>query len=420
MHVWRGRICRVLTVLVFAHGAWLCWRNFGFQLARLRWALHQAPAMPYPGCPTSFCDFAVFWAAGRLSGHPALIYNAPDFFTAAARIVAQGVPPGALMYPPSMLPLLFVLSRLPLAAAYYVFMAASLTAAIILLRRARIPWFCIIAGLLSPAALWCMYLGQFGILCAAILFAGLAALESAPVRGGALLSLLCVKPQYAMLAPVVILARRSRGAMLGALTAGLALVAVSGFWFGWVAWPAFLGGGGQTIRALLQAPFASSPGRAGVSVFWMARSLGAADGAAYALQAISAGVAALCAWQLWRRDDVPRDARLAMTTCLALLPSPYGYTDDMVGYSVACLLLMRRDAPLANLLLALLWHAPGYAGQFETKFGFVPTPLCIAAVLIIGWWQARRRNIMPASRVRGGRRASPVLSVAPGPFHRFR
>jgi len=399
MHIWRNRLCQFLTFLVFAHGAWLGCRSLGLQLARLRWALHLAPAPAYPGCPTSFCDFAVFWAAGRLSAHPALIYNAPDFFPAAARIVGQGVPPGALMYPPAMLPLLYLMSRLPLAAAYYAFVAAAIAAAVVLLRRARIPWPCIGAGLLSPAALWCVYLGQFGILCAGLLAAGLAALDSKPGRGGALLALLAMKPQYAMLSPAVILARRSQNVVLGAAVAGLALLAVSGLWFGWGAWTAFLGGGGETIRGLLQGPFASSPGRAGASAFWMARSLGASLSTAYGLQAVAALVGAWCAWQLWRRDDVPRNTRIAITLCLALLPSPYGYTDDMVGYSIACVLLMRGGAPVTNLLLALLWHAPGYIGQFETKSGFVAAPLCVIVVALIGWWQLRRREIMPAAQV---------------------
>ena len=49
MHAWRRRVCEVLTLLVFAHGAWLFCRNFGAQWVRLRWALHYVPAGPLPG-----------------------------------------------------------------------------------------------------------------------------------------------------------------------------------------------------------------------------------------------------------------------------------------------------------------------------------------------------------------------------------
>jgi hypothetical protein len=415
MHAWRRRVCEVLTLLVFAHGAWLFCRNFGAQWVRLRWALHYVPAGPLPGGPRSFGDFTVFWLAGRLSAHPALLYKGPLFLSASAQMMPHASFTAPFIYPPPALPLLYLISRLPLAGAYYAFMAGSILAAVVLLRRAGISWLCIIAGLLSPAGLWCMYLGQYGILCGGVLLAGLAALESRPVRAGVLFGLLCIKPQYLLLAPIIILARRNYRALLGAGIAAAALLAVSGLCFGG-AWGAFLGPGMEAIRGQMLSRLGIS--QVGISVFWMMRSLGAGLHEADALQAVCAAFAAIYAWQLWSREDSPRIERAAITLCLALLATPYGYAYDMVGYSFACVLLMRRGAAVANLLLALLWHAPADVGPLEMKFGLVAAPLCIFAVILIGWW--RLRETSPASRRRGARRSAQVLSLAPGPFHRFR
>lgn len=395
MHAIRHHLCQAITLLAFADGAWLLCRSFGQQAARL---LHHTAAPPYPGCPDPYCDFSVFWLAGRLTARSgaAAVYHAPEFFAAAAQMLPHETYGLPFMYPPPMLPLIYLISRPPLAAGYYAFVLLATAAAILFLRRAKIPWPCIAAGLLSPAGLWCLYLGQFAILCTGILIAGLAALETQPALAGALLAALCIKPQYAMLAPILLLARRSPAALLAAAFTGLALLALSLAGFGWGAWTAFLGSGSETIRSLLAGPFAASPGgREGTSAFWMVRSLGAGPSAAYALQTVSAALACLCAWRLWHRNDLPRNTRIAITLCLALLATPYGYTDDMVGYSIACTLLMRRDSPGTTALLALLWLAPAYIGHFTMAFGFLPTPLCIIAVALIGWRQDASRRSAP-------------------------
>jgi hypothetical protein len=91
----------------------------------------------------------------------------------------------------------------------------------------------------------------------------------------------------------------------------------------------------------------------------------------------------------------------------------------MVGYSIACALLMRRDSPGSTLLLALLWLAPAYIGHFAVTFGFLPTPFCSIAVALIGWQRAGQDPI-PALPALTGRRDAPVLFASQSPSHRFR
>jgi hypothetical protein len=169
------------------------------------------------------------------------------------------------------------------------------------------------------------------------------------------------------------------------------------------------------IQGWLQRPFGSDE-LLGTSVFWMARSFGAELPLAYAIQLCCSAASVFCAWALWRRDGIARDHRVAITICLCLLASPYSYTEDMVAYSIACALLLRRAPGATDVLLALLWLAPAYVEHFGIKFGFLPTPVCIAAVALIGW----RRRKTTASPALTGRRSAPVLSLSPTPTHRFR
>jgi hypothetical protein len=323
------------------------------------------------------------------------------------------------MYPPQILPLTYLISLPPISVSYYAFEIISITAAVFLLKHARISWFVIAAGLLSPAALGCAYFGQFGIICGALLVAGLVHLETNPRTGGALLAMLCIKPQYGLLVPVLFLARRDRSAWIAAATVLSGLFALSVLCFGWASWSAFLGPDHAAIQGWLQRPFGSADQLNGTSVFWMARSFGALLPVAYGIQLLTSAAAAFFAWRLWRRNRMGRDHLVAVTICLCLLASPYSYDNDMIAYSIACAMLVRRDPGVTDALLALLWLAPGYTVPLTQTFGFLPTPLWITAVALIGWQRARHDST-PASPVLTGRRSAPVLSLSPTPSHRFR
>jgi hypothetical protein len=421
MQAWRRRISNLVIGLVLLKGATILWASMGLQILRLHRLLDQGLAMQDPGCPMAYCDFSVFWLAGRLGSAqgPAVMYDSVKFFPAAMNMLPHQIADLPFMYPPPMLPLTYLISRPGLAAGYYVFSAASVVLAVLLLRSSRIPWFAIAAGLLGPAGLWCLYLGQFGILCAALLVAGLARLEAYPATGGALLAGLFIKPQYAALVPVLLLARRHKRAIAGAAASLAILLALSLICYGADSWTEFLGPGRAEMRVWLQNPYGRNHEMMGTSMFWMARSLGAGVSFAYAMQTLTEAFAAFCAWRLWRDHKFADSDRIAVTICLCLLASPYSHTADMVGFSVACALLMRRETQVANAMLTVLWISPGYIGHFALKFGFLPTPLFILAAALIGW---RQMNLdpAPASPVRGARRSAPVLSLAPGPFHRFR
>jgi hypothetical protein len=402
-------ICYVLIGLIALKGVAV--QRYGLieQILRFRAYAKDGAGMLDPRCSTPFCDYSLFWLTGRLARVDAMatLYHPAAFFAFTSKILTHQTEIMPILYPPVMLPVMVIASLPKLAVGYCGFVVASFLLAVFALRRARLSWACIAIGLLGPAAVWNVFLGQFGIICGALLVSGLALLESSPVAGGVLLACLCIKPQYVLLMPVVLLASRNRRGLAAFVIAGGVLAALSVLWFGWSAWAAYLGPGRAATREWIQIPFGPGKESLGVSVFWLMRSFSAGLAAAYTAQAVATILAAGATWWLWSRQKIDRGARLAATVCLMSLASPYGYTDDLVGFSVVLALLVRRDAPVMNVVLAVLWLSPAYAGSFAERFGFLPMPFAILVLLGVACARcAPERGRVMASKFR----------VAPGLF----
>jgi hypothetical protein len=286
------------------------------------------------------------------------------------------------VYPPTVLPLAVALSWVPLVAGYYGFCVAVTGLSFWLLRRAGISRWCILAGLIGPAAMWNLYLGQLGLLCGALLVAGLAWVNTRPGRAGGMLGLLCIKPQYALLVPVVVCAGRYWRVMLAGGAAVLALSTLSLWCGGAAVWVGYFGPGRAAISALLAQKFGGFQVM-GSSVFWMLRSFGASVGLAYAGQGVASVLAASGCWRMWRGPAAEPMRRLAVTVFLTQLASPYGFTDDLSVYSVMLATLARRETPWRNAALALLWVAPAFVPKFVAIFGFLPTPLLLISAVAL-------------------------------------
>jgi Glycosyltransferase family 87 len=196
-----------------------------------------------------------------------------------------------------------------------------------------------------------------------------------PRRAGGLLGLLCIKPQYALLVPLVVCAGRHWRAMLAGGAAVLALLVLSLCWGGAGGWIGYLGPGRAAMSALLVRNCGGFQVM-GTSVFWMLRSFGVSLGAAYAGQGVVSALAALGCWVMWRGPAAEPMRRLAMTVFLTLLASPYGFTDDLAVYSVMLAVLARRETPWRNAGLAGLWVAPAFVPKYIAVFGFL-RPCCL-------------------------------------------
>jgi hypothetical protein len=198
--------------------------------------------------------------------------------------------------------------------------------------------------------------------------------ERRPALAGAGLGLLCVKPHYALLVPVVVLARRHWRAVLAgvAVAGGLALASAGGG-----VWTSYLGPGAAEIRAVMTAPFGAAASDGGTSVYWMLRSFHAAPGVALAGQVVVSVCVAIWLWRRWRRGEERAD----VTVMATFLTSPYGYMDDLAIVSVILPTLARPGQLWRNATLAWLWVLPAYLSKFTSHTGVLVTPLLLCMAL---------------------------------------
>ena len=295
-------------------------------------------------------DFVSFWAAAILAaqGDPALAYD-----VAAHRAVelTAGAVRGLLPfpYPPPFLLLIAPLALLPFAAAF----AAWLAVTVALYARAAASQLPLRYAFAHPAAHVNALIGQAAFVFCAIFMFGTAQLRRRPLLGGAILGLMMLKPQLALLLPVALLAGREWRAIAGGvLSAAMLLLA------------ALLALGSQTYAAFLSilptyASFLEDgriPWHELASVFALLRFLGLAQGPALAAQAIAGAVAIYMCWKAWAGRHAARIPVLAAATLLA---PPYLFTYDSLLLIVPLAWLVRAgESSRAVVLIWLLCLIP--------------------------------------------------------------
>jgi len=364
-----------------------CWK----MLPRLKYLAGQRPIGNDPPCTKPECDFSDFWRAGltaRMPAHGVLQLPQMLMQPGVKMPLPGGYQEGFPYTPPIFLPATAI-SHLPFELGFFVWTGAWLALAVLLLRWTRLSWPVVVFGLLSPAALWNIELGQLGVIGDALLVAGLLGVVERPLQAGSMLGVLACKPQIGILIPAILLGNRSwRGAAAFFLVCA-ALVLLTLLVFGWPIWRDYLAGGRRGGLAVLGAPFVPSLAEGGgVSVFWMLRSLHSGESLASAGQVIGTVAAALLTFWIWRRPDLPRLDAVALTVFLSLLATPYGYVDDMVAYSIMLLALAeRRGWKIAILdVLFIMW--PALCSIVSQQTGVLLTPLIVLLAAARTWWRA--------------------------------
>ena len=339
-------------------------------------------------------DFNWFWVTGKALGQGLNVdFYDPAVFSPLLRLSLHYDPGGTilLIYPPLVLPLFSAFALLPAAPGYIVYCTISLAASACLLRFAGFPWWCILLGLISPAASTWLYGGQLDLLCGAIMIYGLSRLECAPGFAGLALSLLALKPQLALLVPVAVLARGQWKAVLTGVLGVAFFTALSLLYWRNASWVSFLYEGCANMRALLQAPIIYGSAHpadydfqfSGVSVFWMLRSLHLGLHIAYAAQAAATLLALGASWAVWRHPALMLQRRIIFTVLLMPFTVPYGFTGSLCMYSTVLPLLARRGRPWRNAALAWLWAAPGLGFGIAKAHHILIAPLLLLAALAL-------------------------------------
>jgi Glycosyltransferase family 87 len=267
---------------------------------------------------------------------------------------AAGVDP--YMYPPPFLFLAAPLAWVSPMRAYLLWNAFSIAALTLAGRAAKFPWPAIALGLITPSVLYCVAIGQTGLIISSLLIFSMALLKTNPLLAGIAAGCVMIKPQLGILMPVCFLASRNWRALTAATLTVVALGVLSLFVFGVAAWQHFLAVGVPLAHATLNRPWPVCFQGIMVTPFIMLRSLGVGLGPAYGLQYASTLAAVAACWYLWRpASQVEPPARMLLTLCLIPLAVPYAYIYDLPGLALALASeAMRRQGQLM-VPLVLFW-----------------------------------------------------------------
>lgn len=192
------------------------------------------------------------------------------------------------------------------------------------------------------------------------------------------LSLLTVKPQYGLIAPVLLAARGDWRAFAAAAAFSLILAGISFAAYGGAPWQAFID---SATTDALQA----HAGRIHRDMRTTAQAVGMLDfdlGArnlAQGLVALGAATATFFAARRWRRD-----AAIGFALIASAAASPSLWVYDWPMFFAGLLLLARDDLrmqPHLPLLAGLLWIAPLYSLGFATMESSLAAPAILIAKL---------------------------------------
>jgi alpha-1,2-mannosyltransferase len=336
---------------------------YGWLLAKA--ALEDVWIISLAGSPVA-ADFTAFWEAARLAieGQAASAY---DWRLFEPRLMAAiPVRPEdakfPFFYPPSFFLFVAPLGALPYLAAAALWIMATLAA---YLAASRAIWpdrKAVWIALAAPAGLWCICIGQNGLLTAALIGGALLLLDRRPIIAGLLIGLLAYKPHFGVLLPLVLMAT-GRWRVFGIATATVILTNLASIaLFGWEIVPAFINAmtsGGDRLLALGELPWAKMQ-----SFYGLVRFAGFGEVTAWSVHGLIAAATAAALVLLWR-SRVNYDLKAAALALGALVVSPYSCIYDLPVLTIAALFLLRQmqiskwawEAPilLCALMLPLLF-----------------------------------------------------------------
>lgn len=244
-------------------------------------------------------DFINMWSAAKLTiaGRLSEIYPPQAFMAFEHGTIPHDIGLRIWAYPPISLPLISPLAALDFAAAYIVWSLFGLLVLAGGVRRFGFGWLETAIIILSPAALNCIYYGQTGNVAAGLLLLALSGRRSGeklPIVSAALLS---VKPQIALLLPLLWLIRRYWQSLLWTVAWVLALVATSLLLYGLAPWFSYVF---DTLKILDELERRGTGRFMDMipSVFMSMRVLGIADGPAFLTHlAIAVPALIFCCWR---------------------------------------------------------------------------------------------------------------------------
>jgi arabinofuranan 3-O-arabinosyltransferase len=329
-------------------------------------------------------DFAAFWTAGHeaLSGRAHAAYN--PALQHAAEVALIGRPYSGMLgwsYPPIFLFAAAALAVLPYAASFVVWclVTALFQAGVVASIAGRRSAF--VLALAAPWALIDIWIGQNGLLTAALVGLVLLYLEHKPLTSGLLLGALSYKPQFGVLFPLALAAAGYWRAFGWAALGVVAMNGLAGLVFGFDTFSGFFGIIGFTGQTHLNG---GVEWRKLQSIYALARALGSAGPLATAAQiCCSVGAGAAVAWSWHTKIAYTRKAAL-LGAALPLV-TPYVFVYDLPVLAIA-LAFLYRERPFDRVELALL----AATAPLLFLYSAVPFPTALGANLAVVAMVGRR------------------------------
>jgi hypothetical protein len=332
-------------------------------------------------------DFLAYWAAAKLvlSNHVPSVYN-----VAAHHAVEMLVAPiGGFLpfpYPP---PYLFVVApfgipSFPVAFILWVTISITIYAAVVG-RNGALPY-----ALSHPSVLTNILIGQNGFLTTSIFAGGMRVLPTRPYAGGAILGLLIIKPQLALLLPFAMVAGREWKAMAGGTVSALLLLMVAFLTFGASAYQGFF-----NMLAVLTDYMARSrwPWNEMSTVFAALRFFGVPQIVALMGHGTAAAVATALVYRAW---SLRLEERVPILAAATMLIPPYLLTYDALLLVVPIIWLVQNRRHLALVpLVWLLCFLP-----IATHFNAWPGPNTIPLASVICLWALHTPSKRPVGTYR--------------------
>jgi hypothetical protein len=287
-------------------------------------------------------DFTMLWAGARFAvTRPHDTYNWAAV-TAAQMSLRPPVGPLPFPYPPSALPLMAPFGLLPFWPAFWLWTLLSAAAFWTAARR-------ITSGLLltfvTPPMILALVLGQTTLWIGALLIWGIVLLPKRPLLAGLLFGVAAaIKPQFAILLPIALLAGRHWPAILGS-AGGFAAMLFLSLPFGpflWHDWASVLGEHPAIVSGYGLNVLGTSPMMA-LKVL----------GLPLYLHAVFVVLAVWLVWRAFRTDEVKLRALVLLGA--TLFATPYA-----IRYELAMLAPSLVDALLTSTARGLLIALPLY------------------------------------------------------------
>lgn len=336
-------------------------------------------------------DFINMWTGGKLVAARdfATLYT-PERFMAFQERLYGPLDRHIFSYPPVVFPMAQALAMLPYGAALVVWLGVT---GALFFHAAR-PWWPANGGwpilaLVTPAALLNIWEGHYGFLIGALFLYGFRWLDERPVAAGIAIGLLIIKPQFALLVPLVWLLQGRWRAIFAAAATVIAMIAMSVLIYGASAWTAFLakGAGRQAVIDAKGAFFGKVATSGATAV------LGAGGGWTLAIivQAALALLGLVLVVRAVRRRLATRDIALLTATCTFLV-LPYGLNYDLTVAALGAWVVMTSaSATPAGRMLATLGFVAPTVGIILALAGAPVTPLLLAGLAIAQYRTASGR-----------------------------